>query len=171
MRLKIREGNGKGVYNLNKILSHAIMYDEEKRVAYSLNMNEAVAFTEPENKRGGIIVFSEEINAVELSKNKIIDWIKQKVSTLKNKLTGKKRIDVIADNYDLVGWTIGNYFDGRYKAKNGKFYGEDSLSLEIIGVDTDTLVNIATDVCKEFQQELVLVKDYSTNTVMFVDPT
>ena len=81
---EIREGNGKGVYNINKILSHAIMYSDEKRIAYSLNVNEAVAFTEPEDKRGGIIVFSEEINAVELSKNKIINWIKQKVNTLKN---------------------------------------------------------------------------------------
>lgn len=171
MRLKIREGNGKGVYNLNRILSSAINYSDDRRLAYSLNISEAIAFTEPENKKGGIIVFSEEINAVELSKNKVINWIKQKVNTLKNKLTGKKKIDTIADSYDLIGWTIGNYFDGRYKEKNEKFYGEDSLSLEIIGVDTDTLVKIATDICKEFQQELVLVKDYSTNTVMFVDST
>lgn len=171
MRLRIREGNGMGVYNLNRILSRAINYSDEKRFYCSSNILEAIAFTEPENKKGGIIVFSEEINAIELSKNKVINWIKQKINTLKNKLTGKKKIDSIADNYGLIGWTIGNYFDGRYKAKNGKFYGEDSLSLEIIGVDTDTLVKIATDICKEFKQELVLVKDYSTNSVMFVDPT
>lgn len=48
-------------------------------------------------------------------------------------------------------------------------YGEDSLSVEIIGVDTDTLIKIAEELCVAFIQESCLVKDYSTNRVFFVD--
>ena len=48
-------------------------------------------------------------------------------------------------------------------------YGEKSLSVEIIGIDTDTLIKIAEQLCETFMQESVLVKDYSTGRVMFVD--
>ena len=80
-----------------------------------------------------------------------------------------KTIDKIARDNELVGWTIGHYLDGRYTAKNGKCYGEKSLSVEIIGVDTNTMIKIAEELCKAFKQESVLLKDYSSNRIMFID--
>lgn len=47
-------------------------------------------------------------------------------------------------------------------------FNENSLSLEIVGVDIDTLISIAEDICKEFNQWLVLVKDYSSNRIFSV---
>ena len=78
-------------------------------------------------------------------------------------------VDKIANKNNLIGWTIGHYLDGRYRAKNGQNYGENSLSLMIVGVNTDGMVKIAEDICKEFQQESVLLKDFSTGRILFVD--
>lgn len=73
-------------------------------------------------------------------------------------------------NNELVGWTIGHYLDGRYTSpKNGKQYGENSLSLEMIGVNFETLVKIAMEICSLFTQGSVLVNDYSSGRVLVVD--
>lgn len=63
---------------------------------------------------------------------------------------------------------MGKYLSGRYTSKNGKVFSENSLSLELVGADIDTLISVAEDLCKEFNQELVLVKDYSSSRVFFV---
>ena len=63
----------------------------------------------------------------------------------------------IAKQHDLVGWTIGKYLNGRYfSTETGKQYSEDSLSLEIIGIDTNEMIKIAEELCKVFDQESVL---------------
>jgi len=108
--------------------------------------------------RGGTIVFSTDINAVQLHDNKFINFLKQKLATIKNRLNATKKIDAVANAHNLVGWTIGHNYDGRYKAKNGKNFGENSLTLDIVGVSDDDLIAIATDICKSFQQECVLLK-------------
>ena len=78
-----------------------------------------------------------------------------------SRFTATKKIDKIASENELIGWTIGHFFNGRYTSpKNGKQYGENSLSIEIIGVDFDKLYKIAS----------VLLKDYSSGRVLFVDP-
>lgn len=134
------------------------------------NIDGAVDWEVPDDEKGGIIVFSQEINAVKLSENKLVNWIRQKAATFKNKTSGKSTIDKIAQSHDLVGWTIGNFLKGRYTGKNGKVYSEDSLSVEIIGVSDDTLITIAEELCRAFNQETVLVKTYSErNRILFVN--
>ena len=132
-------------------------------------ISEGIQYEPGSNEKGGIIVFSTDVNAVELSPNRIANWIKQKIATFKNRHNSTKIVDRIANRNNLVGWTIGHYLDGRYRAKNGQNYGENSLSLMIVGVDTDGMVKIAEDICKEFQQESVLLKDFSTGRILFVD--
>ena len=134
-------------------------------------MGEGIQFEPEPNKRGGIIAFSTDVNAIQLSPNKIANWIKQKIATIKNRMNVTKKVDKIAVDNDLIGWTIGHYLDGRYTAKNGKQYGENSLSLEVVGIDFEKLVHIGEDLCKSFRQEAVLVKDYSSGRVLFVDPS
>ena len=168
MRLRIKETNG-NAYSSNRYLYKAIRFDESRMIASSFNVNEGIQFEPSDNEKGGIIVFSEEVNAVQLHPNKVINWIKQKVATLNNWMRSTKTIDKIAQKHDLVGWTVGKYLTGRYTAKNGKTYGEKSLSVEIIGVDTDTMIQIAEELCEAFKQESVLLKDYSSNRIIFVD--
>lgn len=146
------------------------------RIEYSVEktlyspLNEAIDFEPGENEKGGIIVFSTEVNALSQSNNRFINWLKQKMMTLSNKINATRKIDKIANENNLVGWTIGKYLDGRYKAKNGKTYGKDSLSVMVVGVTFDTLIKIAESLCKSFTQESVLVKDFSSGRILFVNP-
>lgn len=122
-----------------------------------------------DRSKGGIILFSVEVNANEQSTHKIIDYVCKKLKTLSNKLTYKSKIDTIAKQHDLVGWTIGKYLNSRYFSKEtNKQYSEDSLSLEIIGIDTNEMIEISEELCKIFDQESVLLKDYSTNDIMLI---
>lgn len=171
MKLKIFENEfgRRNAFSASRMLEKFIRFNKDNMLAYGGFISEGIMFEPSQRERGGIIVFSQEVNAIKLSKNKLVNFIKQKFETLKNRVTGKNKIDKIADENELIGWTVGNYLDGRYKAKNGKMYGEKSLSVEIIGIDTDTLIKIAEQLCETFMQESVLVKDYSTGRVMFVD--
>lgn len=167
----VKDLNTVGAYSgfTGRALTKSIARVNESIIASSENLTEGIQYEPSENEKGGIIIFSTDVNAVELSTNKIINWLKQKTATLNNRITSTSKVDNIAKKHDLVGWTVGKYLNGRYTAKNGKFFGENSLSVEIIGVDADELINIAEDICTAFNQEAVLVKDHSTNRVMFVN--
>ena len=111
-------------------------------------LNEKIDF-EFEDK-GGVIVFSVNVNAVELSKNKLVRFIK--------------------NNPEIFGVTIGNFVKGRYKAKDGSLYDESSLSVEIVGITSDVLNKVAEELAQEFKQETVLVKNYDENKIYLVNP-
>lgn len=166
---EIYDGKSGGAYNSARYLAEAIG-NKGKNVLYSsYNINEGIDFEPLPNERGGCIVFSTDVNVVQLSPNRVVNFLKQKLRTIVNRLKSTKKIDAIASNNNLVGWTIGHYLDGRYTDKNGKQYGENSLSVEIIGVNFDKLIKIAAELCESFSQESVLVKDYSSGRVLFVN--
>lgn len=165
---EIYNGKDGGAYNGKRYLSESIKVNPDKCL-YSTFVNEGIQFEPDENEKGGIIVFSTDVNAIAQLNNRFINWIKQKMATISNRLNATKKIDKIASENNLVGWTVGHYLDGRYTAKNGKQYGENSLSVEIIGIDLKTLMKIGEELCKSFKQESVLVKDFSSGRVMFVD--
>lgn len=74
----------------------------------------------------------------------------------------------IAQKHDPAGWTIGKFFKGRYTAKNGKVYSEDSLSVEIIGITDDTLTETGEEFCRVFNLESVLIKTYSERNQIYI---
>lgn len=167
---EIYNGKDGGAYRASRYLSKAFNSKNGKSV-FS-NLNEGVQFEPSADEKGGMIVFSTDVNAEKQSDNKVINWLKQKMKTIVNRLTATKKIDKIAAANDLVGWTIGYFFSGRYTSpKNGKQYGENSLTVEIIGVNYETLMKIAMEICSSFSQESVLLKDYSSGRVLFVDRT
>jgi len=157
-------------YSVSRFLAKNIRFDIQRMIASSNDfLDESIDLKFGDRSKGGIILFSVEVNANEQSTNRLIDYIAKKLKTFANKLTYKSKIDKIAKQHDLVGWTIGKYLNGRYFSKEtGKQYSEDSLSLEIIGVDTNEMINIAEELCKVFDQESVLLKDYSTNDIMLI---
>lgn len=136
----------------------------------TLYVCEGIDWDVPDSDKGGVIVFSTDVNAVTLDNNKFLNFFKQKVATIVNRFTATSKIDKIANNNDLVGWTIGHHLDGRYKAKNGKNFGENSLSVEIVGISFERLVAIAEELCRVFKQESVLCKSWTNGKVLFVNP-
>lgn len=166
---EIYNGKDGGAYRASRYLAKAIT-SEGKTPIFSSFLNEGIDFEPSANEKGGIITFSTDVNAEKQSENKIVNWLKQKMMTIINRLNATKKIDKIASDNELVGWTIGHYLDGRYTSpKNGKQYGENSLSVEIVGVNFETLMKIAMEICASFSQESVLVKDFSSGRVLFVN--
>ena len=160
-------GKQKSAYSSGAYLSASIK--KNGNVLFS-QLNEGIDFQLPANERGGVIVFSTDVNAVQMDEQKVINCLKQKMQTISDRINSTEMIGRIAKSHNLIGWTIGKYLNGRYTADNGKQYGENSLSLEIIGVSCPTLIKIAEELCTSFVQESALVKDYSSGSVMFVQP-
>lgn len=133
----------KGAYNGMRYISNKINRTADNMMCSSFGVNGDIGCNVPQDASGGIVVFSTEANVAQLFELKF-------------------------NNYDLAGWTIGHYFNGRYTAKDGNIYDENSLSLELIGISTDTLLKIAEEICKDFQLESVLVKDYPSDRIIFV---
>ena len=151
-------------YSATKHLYKAIQVNPNKII-----ISEGIEFEPSPDYQGGMIIFSTEVNSIKLSDNKFINWIKQKIKTLKNNFSKFNKIDKLAQKHDLVGWTVGRFLNGRYTGRDNKVYDENSLSVEIVGVDTNTLIEIAEEICREFEQETVLVKDYNNKKILFVN--
>lgn len=131
--------------------------------------SEGIAYEPDKTNKGGLITFSTEVNAYNFSDSKFKNWMKKKIATIDNRINTNKRIDEIGKRHDLVGWTVGHFLNGRYTSNNGLVFDEKSLSLEIIDVDLDTLIAVAEELCIMFLQESVLLKDYTSGRVMFID--
>lgn len=130
------------------------------------------------NYRGGIIVFSTDINAVQLDGNKLLNKIRQLVATFNNRFNRGKKIhkainkfnDIVADSEEGIGaYSVGNFFKGKYVGDNGEMYSEKSLAIEINGLSSRNLLSFAELIAREFMQETVLVKDLNMNKVYLAD--
>ena len=108
-------------------------------------------------------------NRVICSSNNIIAEVDSR-----NKLGGiivlPANINDIPKCNDIFAWTVGKYLHGRYKAKDGTVFDENSISVELLNVSVDTIISFAEELCKEFSQEIVLVKLYEEDRILFVKP-
>lgn len=125
--------------------------------------------------RGGIIVFSTDVNAVELDKNKIVNKIKQVIATFKNRFRKDSIIHNVMNKFNDNGdeyigaYSVGNFFKGKYVGDNGEMYNERSLAIEINGLSSKSLLKVAEMIAQEFMQETVLVKDLNRNKIYTAD--
>ena len=116
----------------------------ENSPVYATNIDSANKREIPDDMKGGIIIFPQGVEAV--------------LSEIKK----------IAKKQEPAGWTIGKFFKGRHTAKNEKVYSEDSLSVEIIGLSDDALIETGEYFCREFKQKSVLIKAYSEKNQIFL---
>lgn len=117
------------------------------------NKEEAVKWFEVEKVLpGGIIILKAQISKEKPDLlNSIYDWVRS--------LNFEK----------TIGFTVGNLLNGRYVSKtiSGSFYSI-SAGLEIVGVSSDALKDIANSLRGAFNQDAVLVKDHSTGKVGYI---
>lgn len=149
---------------------------EKKNIIASSNLTERIRSEIGEGYKGGIIVFSTEVNANEASTNKVLNFIKKKLSTIKNTMTYKSKVSNVLKNYDavnpevkIIGWTLGTFVHGMYTADDGSVFDEKSLSLELVGIPQKDLFKVAELICREFNQQSVLVKSYDTGRIVFIN--
>ena len=115
-------------------------------------IGDAIDYEFADEDKGGIVVFSTDASALPLSKSKFINYIKQ----------------FVTEKYNISNWSVGNFFKGKYTDKQGGVFTEQSLSVEVIGVTHEQFIEIVEDLCREFKQETILVKSYSTNKILLV---
>ena len=133
--------------------------------------------------RGGIIIFSTEVNSLDVSEVKVFNFIAKKLKSIRNRIFSKSKLNKVIKNFndaekmlsdepieDYIGaFSIGNFFSGRYIGDNEKVFNERSLSIEINGISTKGLMFLAEEIAKEFDQETVLVKDLNVNKIYLMN--
>lgn len=125
--------------------------------------------------RGGMIVFSPDVNAQKLSDNDEENKNQQAYLTdFQRSFSEGLTTDVLKDyakkyEKDYQGYTFGKGFNGHYVTKSGQSFDENSLTLEITGISSEDLIEIAENIAWAFFQETVLVKDYNNGKVYLVD--
>lgn len=68
------------------------------------------------------------------------------------------------------GFTIGKGFKGRWvNPKSKKVFDERSFTIELGGLPSELLLLFATQLCQKFKQDSVLVKDFNTDRIFYVD--
>lgn len=121
--------------------------------------------------KGGIVVFSTDVNASDINKNKVKNFIMKKYLTLVNRfMKNKKLTDIVTKKFagKINAFSIGNFFKGRY-VSGDKIFDEKSTSIEILGIDSNVLIRLATEIAREFKQETVLLKDFNTGRNILID--
>lgn len=140
------------------------------------SVNEAIIQALSAEEMGGIIVFSTDVNATIKHTNPIVQWFKRQFQTWKNRVTRKQKVDTAVASMkpqsgenSVGGYSMGNFFTGRYKSAGGELFDERSLAVEVLFVNHRQLVELATLVCGIFNQEAVLVKDNHSGKIFLVD--
>ena len=89
------------------------------------------------------------------------------VNNFIDKLFSKMKVKKILQKYDVHDYTISNYFTRiEYFPKKTKKKGR---YIELNNLPLNTIIKIAEDVCKEFKEEKVIVKDFDTKRILFVN--
>jgi hypothetical protein len=155
------------VENINGIISSMKLMN-----VFPIYLYEAVDF-ELDNS-GGVIIFSTDLNSTlgkaETFSDKVKFFFDSKWKTFLNRLNVSDRLKkILLDKYEQPGFTLGKNFRGAYKSKNGLTFNEKSFTIDIAGIDSDALILIASEICREFKQEAVMVRDFNRNKVLFVN--
>lgn len=136
-----------------------------------------------ERYKGGMIVFSTDINTViDSSKDGVLTRLKKIVtarcaSLMQAILKNRKILELVrhwnrdygsVEDFFIGALSIGNFFKGRY-VSGDSVYDERSTTIEICGCPSALLMLFAAKICEDFKQESVLVKDYNTGHIYLVD--
>lgn len=164
---KIIENNGfhiQDLYDLENIKGSISSFKLNKVTPTFLYEGIDFEIDEP----GGVIIFSADLNSTladaQTFKDKVKFFFDSKWKTFLNRLNVDDRVrKILLDKYKLPGYTFGKGFSGNYTGKNGITFNEKSFTIYIAGVDSNILVLIATEICREFKQETVLVRDFNSD--------
>ena len=140
-------------------------------VSYNEYKKRTAQKIQPFEHLGGIITFSADIthktkNDQRVPIKSIVDKILAWIQTHANRLFVSKKVDkAVKDAIEHeVGFSLGNFFVGKYVDNQGNVFNEKSISLDIKGIDSEELEKLAGEVCEEFNQNSVLVEDRNKNS-------
>lgn len=120
--------------------------------------------------RGGVIVFSTDVNAIKLDANSFKNKVKQIITTFQQRYGTESKLKKIVNHFnkfsdreEIGAYSVGNAFSGKYVGDNGEHFDERSKTIEVNGLSTKGLLWLAELIARMFHQETVLVKDFNAN--------
>lgn len=148
---------------------------ECRRNAESFTLDESVHGEQYKflDYRGGVIVLPTDVNAEEMSRNALMDKVKQIVMTYGNRLRKGRvvRKPLNGKGTEHIGaYSVRESFTGKFIGDKGEVYGEKSLSVEVNGLSGRSFLRLAEMLADVFMQETVLVKDLNTGKIYLVKP-
>lgn len=122
----------------------------------------------------GVIIFSTDLDATLIRAETFSDMVKfffdSKWKAFLNRLNIRGRIkNILVDKFIQSEYTLSRNFFSGHTSKNGITLYKKSFTIGIVGVDSDILILIASEICKEFKQETVMVRDFNKSKVYFVN--
>jgi hypothetical protein len=108
--------------------------------------------------KGGILIFANDL-----------DFTKRYSENF-HEIFHNRTIHTILEKYsDGVVWSLGKTYRGVYKNKHrNKNFNAMSNTLEILGVNSVDLINIAVKLSVQFQQSIVLIKDLNNEQMVIL---
>jgi hypothetical protein len=121
-----------------------------------------------------LITFSTDLNFTLVEAETFIDKVKfffdSNWKAFLNRQNVKGRLKkILVDKNIQSEYTLSRNLFSAHKSKHGITLYKKSYSMTIEGVDSDVLILIATEICKEFKQETVMVRDFNKNKVYFIN--
>lgn len=103
--------------------------------------------------KGGVVTFPADANAGQTSSETLAEAIGLFIDSVE----------------ELIGaYSVGNFFHGGYVGDNGEVYDGRSVSVEVNGLGSKSLVKLAGHIAQLLRQETVLVKDLNTEKILLV---
>ena len=128
------------------------------------------------NLRGGLVVFSTDVNVIYMNDDQLIDIIKQLVVRFNDSINRNENKSIYLlmrkttkQQEKIEAFSIGCHFKGKYVGDKGEKYNDKSLSVEVNGISCRNLLSFAEMVAQEFMQETVLVKDLNLNEIFLAN--
>jgi hypothetical protein len=147
-RKKVREvkyfhPSGKSLPNGSHIQRGGFLHEcRQNKDAYVLSESVHGEQHGPAKYRGGVITFPAGINAPEWS-----------------------------DKDSFGGaYSVGHCFKGKYVSDNGETYDETSFSIEVNGLSSQSLLQLAEHLAETVLQKTILVKDLNNGKIWMVSP-
>ena len=151
-----------GAYGLDNMILPFELYNAVDEIVNLKVMVDSVA----RYRFGGVINFSYVVNAVSVSSDESENERIQKALTDYNCKHAKEMLQPLCKRYH-TGMSI-HPNAGLYIGEDDQFYDEGSFEVRIIGVRSEQLKRIATEICTIFVQESVLVRDEVKNEIYFL---
>lgn len=131
-----------------------------------------IKFELPDSEKGGIIIFSTDVNATLKDMFPNASDFKRKLYGIWHSVKNKMNVTKMVTNAmpHNSGFTLGHNFKGRYIDPSGKKFDESSWTLEILFMSFEGVAAIAAHICRIFSQQEVLVKDNATSKIVKVGP-
>lgn len=134
----------------------------------------------PVGLRGGTIVFPTDPEAqgaphfaarIEAFARSWIERFQESRNRFLNAMEAQARTAIPPEWQHVQGFTVGNFFRGRYLDDEGRLYDKASLGVDVILVNPITFGAFAADATRTLNQRSALVRNHALKAVYFIERT